>query len=339
MTENPPIVVEATRGTRVESRHRVNAVAVDATGRIVAAWGEADRPILPRSAVKAIQALPIIETGAAEHFAVTSEELALASASHRAEPIHVDLVSAWLKRIGLGEGDLECGAQPPHNAETALALARSGGRPSSLHNNCSGKHTGMLAHAKHLGEPTTGYVRIDHPVQVRVRDTLESMTGIKLGEYGIDGCSIPSFVMPLQAAAVAMARFADPSRLAPARRAAVERICAAWAAHPRLICGTGTFNSDLIAGLDGRALVKTGAEGVYSGVIPGRGIGFVVKCEDGAARAAQMATAYILRELGVMDAADWERLAEFTQPTFDNWRNIRTGELRVAADTAVKGRA
>jgi len=183
MTTGNPIVVDVTRGDAVESRHRAAAMVVGADGRIVAAWGDIDRPIFPRSAVKPLQALALIETGAAERFAVTDAELALACASHGGEPDHVGRVGAWLSRMGLGPDDLACGPHTAMSEAEARRMARAGETPSRLHNNCSGKHAGFLAAALHLGEPVAGYERPDHPVQRRVLATLTEMGGI--GSNGV----------------------------------------------------------------------------------------------------------------------------------------------------------
>ncbi|MBY0429833.1 MAG: asparaginase, partial [Rhodospirillales bacterium] len=229
-----PVLVEITRGPIVESLHRGAVVVADANGVIVQAWGDPDQSIYPRSAIKPLQALPLIETGAADRFGLGLEEIALACASHGGEAAHVERVAAWLDRLGLGIEALECGAHWPSNIEAARALARAGGQPHAVHNNCSGKHAGFLTTALHLGEPLAGYIQRDHPVQRRVAETLSAITGIEAQHQpcGIDGCGIPTFALPLQAVATAMARLAAPDSLPPPRAEAARRIVAAMQTHP-----------------------------------------------------------------------------------------------------------
>ena len=324
----PEIVVEVTRGDALESRHRVFAAIADASGDTLARWGTLGRAIYPRSAVKALQALPIVETGAADAFAVTDEELALACASHRGEPQHTERVIAWLGRVGLGEVDLECGAHPPMEARAAAALARKGSRPAAVHNNCSGKHAGMLTHARHMGDDVAGYTHADHPAQMRVRATLEEMYGEALSHHGIDGCSIPTYRAPLEAIARGMARLADAGRMGHARVRATARIREAWAAHPELISGMGSFNTRILELLAPRILAKAGAEGVYCAVLPEHGLGIALKADEGAARAAEAALVAVLRECGAIDAALWERCADLMRPVVRNWNDAPVGEVR-----------
>jgi L-asparaginase II len=222
-----PVLVEATRGRIAESVHRGRAAVVDVSGRVAAAWGDIEAPVYPRSAVKPLQALALVESGAADAFGLDDTELALACASHSAEPRHLDGITAWLERMGLTPGDLECGAQWPLRHEPTMeALIRAGERSTALHNNCSGKHTGMLATALHLGAPCTGYVNLEHPVQQRIMGILEQMCGYDLSGAPVarDGCSVPSFAIPLGNLARGMACFASPDSLPDHRTAAVRRV-------------------------------------------------------------------------------------------------------------------
>ncbi len=302
-----PILVEARRGGLVESRHRVHVVCADTAGAIVAAWGDKAFPVFPRSAVKPIQALPLLESGAAAAFGLGGEEIALASASHSAEPMHVERVRAWLGRIGLSEADLECGAPA--------------GTPGALHNNCSGKHAGFLTVARHLGLPTRGYVAHDHPVQRLVSAALADLTAIGDAPWATDGCSIPTFRFPLAALAVAMARTAAP---AADRESAARTVVAAMLAHPALVAGTGRFDtvfmtaSHLIA-------TKAGAEGVHAAIVPARGWGIVVKAEDGAGRAAEAAMAAVLDRLGLLGGD--ERAALDSRRVLLNVAGLVVGEV------------
>jgi L-asparaginase II len=328
-----PILVEVTRGGMVESRHRGIAAILDAEGRVLAHWGDFERPIYPRSAVKALQAVPLVETGAFDAFSLSDAELALACASHNGEAIHTRTVAAWLSRIGCTPDDLECGTHPPYDDATAHALVRAGEKPTTLHNNCSGKHTGMLTTARHKGEPTRGYIRYDHPVQQRILGVMEQMTGQDLSHapWGIDGCGIPTIGIPLGAVAMAMARIADPTSLPDRRAEAVARIRHAWVAHPEIIGGTTSFDTKMIRAAEGKALVKIGAEGVMCAVLPEQGLGIAVKIEDGAARAAGVAMAALLRRCDVLDAARWAGLSDLTEPALLNRVGREVGTIRPAA--------
>lgn len=324
--------VEVTRGQMVESRHYGAAVVADATGRVVAAWGDFERPVYPRSAIKSLQALPIIETGAADAFGMTSEELALACASHGGEPMHSDRVAAWLGRIGCSASDLLCGPQWPTHEATTHAMIAAGQGPTALHNNCSGKHAGMLTTARHCGNTLTGYIDITHPTQQRVLGVLEAMTGQELGmaPRGIDGCSLPTIAVSLGGLAVAMARLATPDDLPAARVDAARRVTAAWSGHPELMSGTGRFDAALNRAMAGRAMVKIGAEGVYCACLTEPKLGLALKIADGASRAAEVAVAGILHKMGMLTAAQMTDLSSWTRPTLINRAGLEVGEVRLA---------
>ncbi len=327
----PPILVEVTRGNLVESRHSGFAVATDAQGRVVAAWGDVEQPVYGRSAIKPLQALPLVESGAAERYGLGDAELCNACGSHGGEPEHERLVTAWLTRIGLSPADLECGSHLPSYEPAAHALLRAGGRANNAHNNCSGKHTGMLTHTVHRGDPAQGYIQPDHPTQRHVRAVLEAMTGLDLSRapFGIDGCGLPQYAMPLRAMAQAMARYADPERLPAERKAAVLRIRAAIAAAPFYIAGTGRFCTELIQAAAGRVLVKTGAEGVYIAILPELGLGVAMKIADGASRATAVAFGAILRHLGALDDATWDAVSHHVSPILRNRAGREVGAVRV----------
>ena len=324
-----PVLIEVTRGSRVESRHRGAIAVFDANGRCVFSAGDIDEPVFPRSAVKAIQALPLIESGAADAYGFGNRELALAQASHGGEPDHVAIAAAMLKAAGLDESALECGRQWPTHSASAAALSAVGEKPSTLHNNCSGKHAGFLAVARHSGFSTEGYVKPDHPVQRLVRDALESVTGAAhlADDCGIDGCSIPTYAVPLTALANGFARFGSGRGLTPERAAAARRIFDAAIAEPCYIAGTGRFCSEAITAMNGAALVKTGAEGVFCGTVPNANLGIAIKCDDGASRAAETVMANLLLVLGRQDNAT---LRKWANPPLLNRRGIRIGEIRLA---------
>ena len=331
-----PVLVEVTRGGAVESRHRGAFAVVDAAGAAVLAAGDVEAPVFPRSAVKPLQALPLLESGAAAAFGLGRRELALACASHRGEPPHVEAVGAWLARAGLDGGALECGVHPPRSADAAAALARQDMRPTALHNNCSGKHAGFLCTAVHLGEDPRGYVRPGHPVQRRVADALAEMTGADLrgAPCGCDGCGIPAFAMPLRAIARGMARMADTAGLGPGRGRAAAAILDAMAAEPFFVGGTGTFVTECMAAAGDGVRVKVGAEGVYAAALPRLGYGLALKIEDGAPRAADVAVAALLRRFGCFGEEQERALARFLRPTIHNAAGRPVGTMRAAGALA-----
>ena len=329
-----PILVEVTRGETVESFHRGAAAVFDSSGAQVSAWGDIDRPIFPRSAIKPLQALPLIESGAADAFNVTGAELALACASHSGEPNHAATARRWLERMGLGVRALECGVHMPLGAAAARDMLAAGETPTAAHNNCSGKHAGMIATALHMGEPVAGYVAADHPVQQRVRQVVEEMGAIDLGgaATAIDGCSIPTIATPLATLARAMARFADPVGLAPGRVDACARVRAAMAAHPFLVGGTERFDTVVMETAGEAALVKTGAEGVHCAALSRLGLGVAVKIDDGARRASEVATLAVLRHLGALSGVQYDALSRFARPPVLSRRGEQVGEERPASD-------
>src|SRR5665213_3257951 len=235
-----PVLVEITRGDLVESVHRGSIAIADAKGNIRLALGDLKTPVYPRSSLKPIQALPLLESGAAEAFGLGDEEIALACASHSGEPMHTTRVAAWLSRIGCGESDLACGAHPSRYEPVAEDMIRRGEKPTRIHNNCSGKHSGFLSVARHWDIATAGYERHDHPVQRAIAKTLGELTEIETEfPWGVDGCAAPNFAVPLDAQARAFAKFAAPDALSPERAIACRRIVRAMMVHPELVSGTG----------------------------------------------------------------------------------------------------
>ena len=291
-----PILIEVRRGPMVESHHRGAAAVIDSHGRRVAAWGDADALVFPRSAAKPLQALPLIESGAADRFALGSAELALACASHSGEPEHVRRVARWLHRIGIGEDGLICGAQAPLSETAAAVLVRAQSAPTRLHNNCSGKHAGFATLARHLGGRAEGYGEPDHPVQRLVRGTLAEMGRTDLSDAlaGIDGCGVPVFALPLASLARAFAGLAAPAYLSETLAAAARRIVAAMTASPWLVGGTGRFDTAVMEQAGGAIVVKSGAEGIAAAGLPAHGLGIAVKIDDGAKRACDAAMAALL---------------------------------------------
>jgi L-asparaginase II len=326
-----PVLVEVTRGERVESRHRGAVAVCGADGRLVVSAGDVESAVFPRSAIKVFQAIPLVETGAADAFGFANRELSLACASHSGEPGHVALAADMLSRAGLGEAHLECGCHWPLEQKVALALARSGGTPNQLHNNCSGKHSGFLCTAIHQGEPVQGYVAAGHPVQARGRAVIEDLTGTRLSDdlAGTDGCSIPTYAAPLKGFAAGFAKLAAGQGVGAARAAAGQRLMQACMAEPWHMAGTGRACVALMEAAPGRVFAKTGAEGVFCGAVPELGLGFALKVDDGAGRASEVLVAATLsRIFRGHDGALAEGYAALAQRPLVNWEKVEVGTVR-----------
>jgi L-asparaginase II len=305
-----PVMVEATRGHYPESFHRGRAVVVDSFGQVIRSWGNIYEPVFGRSSLKFIQALPLIETGAADAFHLTPEEIALACASHFGEEMHIKVLETWLQKLGKDERILECGVHRPLYTYSTKTLPNIYAKPSPLQNPCSGKHLGFLTTALHRNEPLEGYLSREHPAERRVEQLLSEMTSVDLAHapHGTDGCGIPAFAFPLYNIALAMARFADPSHLHYPRQKAIQRILSAIKDHPELIAGTDGFDTKVIRLTQGQVLCKGGAGGVVVGILPSLGFGIAVKIDDGNGKAAEIAFLAILRSLGVLDEELYEQL-------------------------------
>lgn len=319
-------MVEVWRGGRVESVHAGHAVVVDAAGDVVSAWGRPETVIYPRSACKMIQALPLVESGAAA--GRDAGDLALACASHQGAEMHTARAGRWLADLGLAEADLRCGAHEPADRAARDGLIRAGREPGQLHNNCSGKHAGFLALARHLGAGPE-YVDPDHPVQRAVRSAFEEVTGAPSPGHAIDGCSAPNFATTLAGLGRAMARFAAARGDGDARARAMARLVDAMTVHPELVAGEGRACTELMRAAGGRVALKTGAEGVFVAILPGPGLGVALKIADGATRAAEAAVVAILARLGALDAAHPAARRRLDAPQ-RNWRGLETGIIRAA---------
>ena len=324
-----PVLVEVTRGARVESRHRGAVAVVDADGKTVLAVGDISTPVYPRSAVKALQALVMVESGAADRFGFGDEELALACASHGGEPAHVDGVARMLERAGLTRAALVCGTHWPMHQPSAHALARSGGEATALHNNCSGKHAGFVCAACALNVDHRGYVDPGHLVQREIKARLEQLIGAAIGDdyRAVDGCSVPTWAVSPYNQALAFARFATERGLSPERAKAARRLIKACAAKPWFVAGTGRFCTGVMEHFRERVFVKTGAEGVFCGALPGIGLGIAVKCDDGGGRAAEVAMAAMIARFLPLDDRDRIALDRFLRPTLRNWNGIVVGKI------------
>ncbi len=322
-------MVELWRGGRLESQHAGHAVICDASGAVVEAWGDPAAVIFPRSSCKMIQALPLLESGAADAAGLSEAQLALSCASHQGARIHTDMVTRWLADLGMTEADLRCGAHLPYDPEAAKALTCSDTKPCQIHNNCSGKHSGFLTLTKHL-KAGPEYVEPDHPVQRAVKAAFEEVTGETSPGYGIDGCSAPNFATSVEGLARAMARFAAATGEGDARDRAMARLRRAMAAYPELVAGEGRSCTELMRAMGGRVSIKTGAEAVFVAMLPEQGLGIALKIVDGATRASEAAIAALLVKLGVLEA-DHPATRKRLNVVQTNWRGIETGTIRTAA--------
>jgi L-asparaginase II len=332
-----PLLIEVLRGSAVESRHAGALAIVDASGAMHTALGDIDQPIFPRSAVKLLQALPLVASGAAEAFQLTDEELALACASHSGEPAHVATAAGVLARLGLDETALECGTQWPGREPVLRAMVARGEQATALHNNCSGKHSGFVCLACLMARSTgtdpaefaRGYVVANHPVMREVSAALSAATGLDVEQAprGIDGCSIPTFALPLRALALAFARCGTGQALSAANARAARRLREAVAKAPFMVGGTDRFDTRVMQALGERLFCKIGAEGVYCAALPELGLGVALKIDDGAARAAEAAMAAVAASLL---GAEGELLRSYSHLVLRNWRGTEVGSLRPA---------
>ncbi|MBN4047388.1 asparaginase [Acidimicrobiaceae bacterium AH-315-P05] len=322
---NAALTVEVTRGNRVESKHRVDAVVSDAKGVVVASWGDADRPTQPRSASKPLQAIPLITSGAADDAGLTEVELALACASHNGEEGHVAAVEAWLGAVGASVADLECGSHAPSYRPAADAMVSNGISPTAAHNNCSGKHSGFIHTLLHLGDEIAGYLSPSHPQQVRVTRSLTRFAGIDVATQapGIDGCGIPVWTMPLQALAKGWAQLQDPQSVDADEAAAANRLLDAMVHQPWFVAGTEGRSTTIMHARGGRVVAKGGAEGVFCAVDRETGRGFALKTADGASRASEVAIEWLVARM--------LRLDEPAPEVLRNHAGTAVGEIRVRA--------
>ncbi|MHB2265945.1 asparaginase [Aliihoeflea sp. PC F10.4] len=329
-----PVLVEVTRANVIESRHRGAVSVFDGDGVEVLSIGDVARPVFPRSAVKSIQALPLVESGAADAFGFSKADLALACASHSGEAAHAERSASILARAGLSVADLECGTHWPTRQEATIELARSGAWPSALHNNCSGKHSGFVCTCRHLGIDHHGYVKAGHRSQEMVREAMEAVTGAAHGVdmCGTDGCSIPTYAVPLSSLARGFARMATGQGLGTERAKAAKRIFKACMAEPFYVAGTDRVDTKLMTLGAGRLFVKVGAEGVYCGALPELGLGFALKCDDGAVRAAETMVGALIGRLA--DDALGEEVAALSRQVMTNWNGIDVGVVRPAGELA-----
>jgi L-asparaginase II len=319
--------VDVTRGSLVESRHRVAVAVADGAGRVRAVSGEVGRPVYARSAVKPIQAIPLVEDGVADRLGITEAELALACASHSGEPRHVELARSLLARAGADEGMLACGAHRPFHAPAAEDLRRRGKAAGRIHNNCSGKHAGMLALARVKGWSLAGYHEADHPVQRRMLDEMARWSDVPGGDIvtAPDGCGVLTFAVPLRALAAAFGRIAGA---AGRGRGGARVVIAAMTAHPEVVGGTDRVCTEVMKATGGRVFLKVGAEGVYAAGAPQAEVGVALKVEDGAGRAAESAVVAVLHKLGLLTDDELLAIDRFARPPVLNTRGEQVGVVR-----------
>ena len=332
-----PILVDVLRGNATESTHCGALAVVDADGAVVASLGDTSRPIFPRSAVKVLQALPLVASGAADRLGLADDELAIACASHGGEEIHAQTAARMLAKAGLDASALECGAHWPYLDSAARALAAQGREPSALNNNCSGKHAGFLclACALHGGRSdlqqyVRGYVGAEHPVMREVTSALHAATGYDLNNAprGIDGCSIPTFAIPLRHLAHAFARVGTGTGLSAGHAKAAKRLRTAVAKSPYLVAGSGRFDTRVMERLGARVFCKVGAEGVYCAALPERGLGVAIKIDDGNnARAAEVVMAAVIEAFVTLDDSDATFMRSLSDLRMQNWNGIEVGRL------------
>jgi len=324
----PVAMCEIWRGALLESQHLGHAVICDDSGQIVQAWGDPEARIYPRSSSKMIQALPLITSGAADKFGLTSEHLALACASHNGAAIHTDRVRAWLEQLGLNDDAFRCGPQEPNDRPAREAMIRAHESPCQVHNNCSGKHSGFLTLAQHMGAGPE-YVEIDHPVQQACMSAFDEVTDQTSPTYGIDGCSAPNPATTVHGMARAMAWFASAHDRGDRQSRAAVQLRKAMVLHPDLVAGEGRACTALMRAMGGGVAVKTGAEAVFVAIIPAKRLGVALKIADGATRASECAITAILVGLGVLDGAHPAAMSYLNAPIRSR-RGVVVGELRSA---------
>jgi L-asparaginase II len=326
------LLVESFRGNYVEDKHYGSFAVVDSHGKVIDKQGNVEHPIFARSSVKPLQALALIESGAAKHWDLTNREIALACASHYGEDIHVEIAEKWAKKIRVKDANLCCGIYKSLHWEVASALIRERRPNTVFHHPCSGKHLGFLSTALHYNEPIDGYILRKHPVQKAVEQTLNEMTSFEtlLTPFGTDGCSAPALTFPLYNLALAFARFGSDSQSVPFnRREAANQILDALREHPLLISGTKGFDSKIIEVTQGRVFTKIGAASVYTATVADKGIGIALKIEDGCgSKAAQMTVTHLLYKHKLITEEEYRKL-DPVHPIYSQ-AGHKVGEMRVA---------
>lgn len=333
-------LVEVRRGAITESRHRGHVVAIEPGAKIVSYLGAPENVTFLRSSAKPFQTIPLLVTGAADHFGFTDQEIALSCASHNGEPIHTEIASSMLKKIGVGPEALKCGVHEPYSQKAAADLRARGEAPTALHNNCSGKHAGMLAVAKHLGSPIESYDLPDSPVQLAIGRVVAQFCGLPIEDLavGIDGCGVPVFGITMKAMALAFVRLVNPPKeFDNATKDACARIVKVMTSYPELIGGTSDrLDTEIMKAVPGQIVSKVGAEGVYTaGILPSekwpQGLGLALKIEDGDDhRARPTVVIEVLRQLGILHDGSLESVSRYAFFPVTNRRGDVVGEIRAS---------
>lgn len=334
-------LIALTRGELVESIHYGAFVVVDRQGRVVASMGNQETLTYPRSSMKPLQALPFIERNGDQYFDLNPREVAIICASHSGTDTHVEVLKTMHQKIGIGLNDLMCGIHWPSDKKTSEVMRKRGEEPNSYRHNCSGKHTGMLAHAKMRSLPLENYLSMDHPVQQTILKTIAEMCGIESEHIpiGVDGCSAPVFAIPLRSFAMGITRLCDPEDLDDRRAAACKRITHAMSSFPDMVAGPGRFDTVLMNLMQGKVVAKAGAEGYQCiGVLPNAfgedspALGIAIKLSDGdlTRRAINCVSVSILNALGLFGEGEFEKLVPFGPKPLKNWREIVVGEMKTS---------
>ncbi|MFY9664910.1 MAG: asparaginase [Candidatus Cybelea sp.] len=335
MIAAPPLLVEVTRGELVESVHRVAACAVDAKGNLLYGAGEIDVPVYLRSAAKPFIAAAAIKAGVVDAFGLDSPEIAVMAASHSGEPIHVQAVLSLLRKIGMDADALQCGVHVPYDEASANELLRAGATASALHNNCSGKHAGILALCKVIGADPASYLSEENPAQRSILEFCARVSGDdpETWPIAIDGCGIPVYATSLRNAALSFARLASPTDMDPSDVWALRVVRDAMVAYPEYVAGSGQLDTELMIAGNGAIASKAGAEGVHGVAAIARGYGYASKVLDGASRARGPSTIGVLGRLGVLDESQAAKLARFARPGVYNRAGYAVGEIRLSRMT------
>ncbi|KAB2336621.1 asparaginase [Cytobacillus depressus] len=322
-------LIDVHRGKQIESTHQGHVAVVNANGELLYYAGNPYKKVYARSSMKPIQTISVVETGAADHYAFSDADLSLCTASHNGESMHTDRALAMLKKASLADSALQCGCHPPRWEETYKNLILEGKEVTPLYNNCSGKHTGMLATAKHMNEPIETYYLLEHPVQQRILSVVSEMCEYPKEEIeiGIDGCGVPVHGLPLHKIALGYANMVNPEKLSKTRQDAVNRITNAMTAAPEMVGGTDRFCSDFMKVGKGRFIGKAGAEGVYCIGDKETGLGIAIKVEDGNGRGINPVAVEVLNQLGLLDASQVEELMNYYKPKLFNCRKEVIGQL------------
>lgn len=325
--------VVVTRGSLVESQHFLCYALVDAAGAIIDSRGDIERPVYLRSSAKPLICTAVVASGAADRFKFSETEIALAAASHSGEPMHIAGVRAMLQKIGLEESALQCGAHAPSHEPSARALCAAGLLPQAIHNNCSGKHAGILALALHLDADYRSYLSPENPAQVTILQTCASLLDVPRADLviGVDGCGIPVIAVPMKTAARFFARLSKLDYFPEHYRDALRRVCAAMQAHPEYVAGSGRFDTDLMLATRPDIVCKGGAEGYHATALLRHGLGLTVKVADGNYRAISPFVLARLQREGALSDAALERLAKHRRPTIRNYAGTIVGEIDLAA--------